>query len=101
MGDLLQLENQYASYIGWYGVHGSNVKQLSFSAIDEIYSVFTIKNSRVQSYRKGELEFLQGITEFIEGHPYIIILEKGNQKNCINIFDRSTPALESICKMGR
>lgn len=90
MGDLLQLENQYASYIGWYGVHGSNVKQLSFSAIDEIYSVFTIKNSRVQSYRKGELEFLQGITEFIEGHPYIIILEKGNQLVNIENFIASS-----------
>lgn len=96
MGDLLQLENQYASYIGWYGVHGNTTKQLQFTQIEEIYGVFTVKNSKIESYIKGEPSFLQGVTDFEEGFPYIIVLEKGNKLVEIEDFNIGEPGVKLV-----
>ncbi len=96
MGDLSQLENQYASYMGWYGVHGNTTKQLQFSQIEEIYGVFTVKNSKIESYIKGEPSFLQGVTKFEEGFPYIIVLEKGNKLVEIEDFNIGEPGVKLV-----
>ena len=53
MSDLIQRENQYTSYIGWYGVFGEECESAEIDQWGEIYVVYEIDSSEIKSYQKN------------------------------------------------
>ncbi len=89
MSDLIQKEDQYASYSGWYGVYGDSTESEDIENYPEIYFVFTTNKNGTKTYKKGRADFLQGFTKFESGTPYIIFLEKGSSKVIVSNFTQS------------
>jgi len=72
---LIQKEDRYASYLGWFGVYGDSIESVDIASYPQIYTVYTIGNRGSKSYTKGQPSFLQGFTKFDVGVPYVIVLE--------------------------
>ena len=89
MSDLFQIEDQYASYLGWYGVYGDDSISTKIEEISEIFCVYFVDKSGTKTYLKGQPDFLQGITHLESGKPYIIFLEKGTKTITIPGFIKS------------
>ena len=89
MSDLFQIEDQYASYLGWYGVYGDDSISTKIEEISEIFCVYFVDKSGTKTYLKGQPDFLQGITHLESGNPYIIFLEKGTKTITIPGFIKS------------
>ena len=78
MSGLIQKEDRYASYLGWFGVYGDSIESVDIASYPQIYTVYTIGKRGSKSYTKGQPSFLQGFTKFDVGVPYVIVLEKGS-----------------------
>ena len=77
MADLLQLENSFAVYLGWYGVLLENDEKIALELYPEIHMVYKIDATGSSGYLSGMREDFQAFTELETGNAYLIVLKPG------------------------
>lgn len=85
---LRQIESEYKSYFGWYGICDTDLKtDVKISSFENIFSVIQTKSDGgILSYTKGNPEFLQNLKTFESGNPYWITLLPGTDSVNIDGF---------------
>jgi hypothetical protein len=77
MANLLQLENSFAVYLGWYGVLLENDEECVLELYPEIHAVYKIDATGASGYLSGMKEFFQSFTKLETGNAYLVVLKPG------------------------
>lgn len=77
MATLKQNQNQYTSYLGWYGICNETDKDTSFElkTLSEIHVVFRTNNGSIKAYTSGAPDIFQSVTKLEPGNAYWITLK--------------------------
>ena len=107
---LKQSESGLKFYMGWYGVCGYNCRPFDLkesSVRDMLFRVFQINEQNDNysifntSFSQVHDEFYQDFTELECGHPYLIVLKKGNGTLDIPGFVEARKASEDVGRLTR
>lgn len=88
MATLKQNQNQYTSYLGWYGICNETDKNTTFELknLSEIHVVFRTNKGSVKSYTSGAPDIFQSVTHLEPGNCYWITLKpSASQESSIEI----------------